>query len=593
VIWDQEIYENWSYNQDRVFFHSFEIEGCVAGLSFSEEKEAKTFLKKMVDREKNASKATKANPFGGSVVPAHKHGILGGLFGGHRHSSAPSSVSMQPTPPESPRTYIPPSLAHQHTKHSHSSSIGSANGSRTSEYAKLDALDPHWRETWGGDLQAMGITDDQIRENQDFIADYIRGQQAAAEVAELPAPVETPRSRLAPPPPPPPPPGPSRVQTEAPPTLNSSSSHRGAPPAPPPSRRTKTEVVNREPTPPREPSPPKGPPPPRFAAPPPFADAGKFAGQDNRRVPARLHATSISNSNPGPPPPPRPPKTPNDDFEPGESGSRYSVPPPFMGQRPSAPPPTPARGTVPPPPPVRNSPSHAPSHSQTHAVPPALPPKTPNAPGNAPPPLPPASTRPVPPPPARDIAPPPPVRSSEPPPPPPLPVPAPRSMAPPSAPPIPPPSAGAPPPPPPPPPPPGGSGPPAPPPPPPPPGSSGPPPPPPPPNRDSGYVSGVPALPQPAGDRSNLLSGIKQAGGIGALKKVDRSEIHDRSAAIVPGGADTGPAGSGLPPAGVAVPATGGGLADALAQALNKRKQKVSASGMSFLARLSMTKTNI
>lgn len=120
-----------------------------------------------------------------------------------------------------------------------------------------------------------------------------------------------------------------------------------------------------------------------------------------------------------------------------------------------------------------------------------------------------------------------------------------------------------------------------PPPPPPPPGQAGgppAPPPPPPPNRDSGYQSGVPALPPPSGDRANLLAGIQKAGGIGALKKVDRSQVRDRSAAIVPGGADTGPAGSGLPPAGASGGADGG-LAGALAAALNKRKQKVSASG--------------
>jgi len=72
------------------------------------------------------------------------------------------------------------------------------------------------------------------------------------------------------------------------------------------------------------------------------------------------------------------------------------------------------------------------------------------------------------------------------------------------------------------------------------------------------------------------LAGIQKAGGIGALKKVDRSLVRDRSGAMVPGGADTGPAGSGLPPAGAN--GGGGGLADALAAALNKRKQKVSTS---------------
>ena len=61
------------------------------------------------------------------------------------------------------------------------------------------------------------------------------------------------------------------------------------------------------------------------------------------------------------------------------------------------------------------------------------------------------------------------------------------------------------------------------------------------------------------------------------MKKVDRSLVRDRSAAAVPG-ADTGPAGSGLPPAGVA-PGGGGGMADALALALQKRKEKVAKSG--------------
>lgn len=98
------------------------------------------------------------------------------------------------------------------------------------------------------------------------------------------------------------------------------------------------------------------------------------------------------------------------------------------------------------------------------------------------------------------------------------------------------------------------------------------------PNRDSGYSSGVPALPAVDSGRSAVLDGIQKAGGIGALKKVDRSQIRDRSAAQVGGSNDTGPHGSGLPPAGVA-PGGGGGMADALAAALQKRKEKVSRSG--------------
>ncbi|RDL36524.1 uncharacterized protein BP5553_05876 [Venustampulla echinocandica] len=605
VIWDQEIYDTWSYNQDRTFFHTFETEELLAGLSFADEKEAKAFMKKMNDREKNANKATKANPFGGSGQQhggGHRHGLLGGLFGGHRHSSAPS---IQPTPPDSPSYVLPPAPSHRHS--------GGSFGAEKSQFAALDAIDPNWRETWGDDLKQMGITDDLIRDNQDFIADYIKEQQAAQAATPPPPPppvngIESQRSKA--PPPPPPPAAPPRAQSASP-QNPPAGRGRGAPPAPPPARRSVAKVEPaRVPTPPREPSPPRGPPPPRFAAPPPLPDAGKYA-HTNNKAPSRAHSTSVSNA--GPPPPPRPPKAPLDDvYEPGESGSRFGVPPPFLGERKAVPPPTPSRGPVPPPPPARDQAQSIHAHSVAPAYaasPPPLPPKTPSAPSSAAPPLPPASSRPVPPPPARDSGPPqlPPLPQSNAPPPPPLPQskaptpPLPQSRAPPppplpqiSAPPPPPlpqsnappppplPQSSAPPPPPlpqsnapPPPPMPSSGGPP--PPPPPPPGGFGGPPPPPPPNRDSGYASGVPALPQPTGDRSDLLAGIQKAGGIGALKKVPKDQVRDRSAVMTPGATDTGPAGSGLPPAG-ATGGGGGGLADALAAALNKRKQKVSAS---------------
>ena len=47
VLWDHELWRGFQYNQDRTFFHSFEIEGMLAGLSFSEESEAQGFYKKV------------------------------------------------------------------------------------------------------------------------------------------------------------------------------------------------------------------------------------------------------------------------------------------------------------------------------------------------------------------------------------------------------------------------------------------------------------------------------------------------------------------------------------------------------------------
>lgn len=83
-----------------------------------------------------------------------------------------------------------------------------------------------------------------------------------------------------------------------------------------------------------------------------------------------------------------------------------------------------------------------------------------------------------------------------------------------------------------------------------------------------------------------MLDGIRGAGGIGALKKVDKTQIRDRSAAQTGSNNDTGPHGSGLPPVGVSPGGGGGGgMADALALALQKRKEKVGGSG-EFAGRL-------
>ena len=78
-----------------------------------------------------------------------------------------------------------------------------------------------------------------------------------------------------------------------------------------------------------------------------------------------------------------------------------------------------------------------------------------------------------------------------------------------------------------------------------------------------------------------MLGDIQKAGGIGALKKVDRSQIRDRSGAQVGGGGDSG--GAAAAAGAGAAAAGGGGMADALAAALQKRKEKVSRSGKSLL----------
>lgn len=566
VVWDQEIYEPFYYNQDRTFFHSFELEECLAGLSFVDEKEAKQFKKKMDDREKNASKGTKATPFQGSgPQPAaggvtngkshHRFGAIGSLFHGQRSSSAPHVAHLPPQP--QPQSIIPPRDPPQLSHAQISPSRDRASS--------LDTVDPSWRGILG-ELLEMGITEDQIEQNSDFIKDYIEQRKASGNPiggSDGSANGLDDDRRIKVPPPPPPGAPPGRLESISPQNTGSTvSSKRGPPPAPPPSRKSRQEVHNvgsshqeRSPSgsPERTPSPR---PTYQFRAPPPLADAGKFAQVSAPSLPKRNRAVS-NVANPGPPPPPRPPKTPMEDE--ADARPKFGVPPPFQGERKSsvAPPPPPSRAPLP------SSPRTSRETSQGHAVPPnaaappPLPPKGPAA-------YPPSAGPPAPPPLPGQRHP-----SANPPPPPlptiPRPVPsAPISSggAPPPPPPLP--SSGAPPPPPLP-----SSG--APPPPPMPPGG-GPPPPPLPPGRDAR----APPLPKPAGGTEDMLASIRASGGVGGggLKKVSEQDKRDRSAAIVPGAASAGAPGGASPSA----PSGGGGLGDALAAALSKRNKKVSAS---------------
>lgn len=75
-------------------------------------------------------------------------------------------------------TVIKPPIAQQHSP---SNNSHGSNNACTSEFAKLDELSANWRQTWGVELKMLGITDDQIRSHQHYIAEYIREQNATPE----------------------------------------------------------------------------------------------------------------------------------------------------------------------------------------------------------------------------------------------------------------------------------------------------------------------------------------------------------------------------------------------------------------------------
>ncbi|RDL36001.1 uncharacterized protein BP5553_06613 [Venustampulla echinocandica] len=97
-----------------------------------------------------------------------------------------------------------------------------------SQFAALEAVDPNWRERWGDDLKQMGITDDLIRDHQDFVADFIKQEQAAQVVAPRPNSFENQRDKISRGPPPPPTPRLKSVENRR------DNASRGPPPPLPP-----------------------------------------------------------------------------------------------------------------------------------------------------------------------------------------------------------------------------------------------------------------------------------------------------------------------------------------------------------------------
>ncbi|KAG0241633.1 hypothetical protein BGW41_005649 [Actinomortierella wolfii] len=479
VIWEQELYEGFEYNQERSFFHTFATDNYLAAFSFADEQEASVFYKKVSNR--GTLKKVKS----GSPSPKSKKG---GLFGsvkekkGHKGKLDKSQIGL-------PSNF-------RHLSHI---------GWDPNKGFNVQNIDPEWKNLFE-QLEKMGVSQEDINNNAEFVTQFVQARGGPAAAVKKPTPAPTPA----------PPPAPSRpvtqhrpaASTSAPPTpLRPTSkappppppASRRAPPPPPPSRMSRAVPA---PPPPAPAAPP---------APPALPSREPAAAPESPRPPP----TPARSSDPAPPPPPPRPAT-------VSSSAPPPPPPPIRGAY------VPAVSTPPPPPPPPAF--HSPSSSSS-TPPPPPPPFRPTAGGGGPPPPPP----------------PPPVsggRGGAPPPPPPPPVPA------------------------------GGAG--------------GPPPPPPPPPSGGG-----PALPPgtKTDGRQDLLASIRNAGGIGSLRKTGMGDPRPYSAPSSQAGTVAGAA-AGAAAGGAAYAAydeassgSGGGggdssgdLASALAAALQMRKSRVAGS---------------
>lgn len=531
VLWDQELYTDFTYNQDRSFFHSFELEECYAGLLFDDTSDASHFFKKVTSKEKYGSKKTIQNK---NTISLKKQD--------QDFSKAPG-----------PRG-----------EHYHNNTSDKQRIRRTTHVTYYDGQPPvEWRSLYA-ELNAAGITEDMIADNKDFIKEYINQQGGPLVGLEPPIPRKFQYSTNS-----------TERDIAITQSLPSREIKKKAPPPPPPttSRYNRTrDAIESAQTNGRDGD---------------TSDSDSDIGEDDSNI--------IQSTSSGPKivhnlPPPFTNLTPvqGSSEQPSAQVPRLSVtqrpnapaPPPrfqtISSQQHPSPPPPPPRVSMAPPPPPRAIPSNLSSNNRT--APPAPPPRR----GPVPPPPPSRNTAAPPAPPSRisqtDRG--PSIQSGAPnflpsseshelettmashppsfsqtgiiPPPPPLPVfgsDLPSNSAPP-APPAPPPFTHV---------------------------DTAPPPPPLPILNNVIPDLTSTSAPVVGGGRDDLLASIRNAGGVGSLKKVDKSQL-DRPSVILSEGkgknTSSNSSNGGLNNGNT----TGGSLADAIQAALNSRKSKVSRS---------------
>ncbi|KAI8364581.1 hypothetical protein BD560DRAFT_402796 [Blakeslea trispora] len=317
VVWEQELYEGFDYRKEAAFFYSFETDDCLAALEFVDEGEAETFNKKLQSRDASKTMASTANK------------------GAKRRSKIDKSHIGMPAD-------------FRHVGH-----IGYTPGKGFS----IENNDPEWSGLFE-QLKELGISADEIDNNQEFIRDFLQQNNTATPPPPPPAINNTAQKKRAPPPPPPP----SRYHT---------------PPPPPPLRKNTTTAAPPPPPPPARNSPPSGPPIPsrnnRAVPPPPIPSMAQHPAPQAPPPPPIMQygSPSMTNSGPVPPPPPPPPPM---------MGGGSTVPPP-----PPPPPPIMPHGSAAPPPPPPPPPM---MHGGSAPPPPPPPPPTSgmsSAPSNLPP----------------------------------------------------------------------------------------------------------------------------------------------------------------------------------------------------------------
>ncbi|KAL5483447.1 hypothetical protein ACEPAI_8678 [Sanghuangporus weigelae] len=296
VLWEHELYEGFTLNEDRPFFHSFAGDDCMIGLVYSDESEANSFMKivtkkRSVFGKAKAETSSKKKSKSSKSSKINKSMISGPQAGSFRH------ISHMGYDPEKGFT--------------------------------SDNVDPSWM-AFLQQLEQHGVDRDLIAQNMDFIKDFVRDAQAPKQPKAIssasangaakktsqkpplppgPAPAVRRKSQKTQKPPAPPVPrrgahghqdSVASVQTPVESTMKPTATPPAAPPPPPPPAPPSVFSASAPPAPP--PAPPTRPIPSAVAPPPPPPPAPPSRPPVSPPVPNGLAA---------PPPPPPPPPAPS------------------------------------------------------------------------------------------------------------------------------------------------------------------------------------------------------------------------------------------------------------------------------------------
>uniref|UniRef100_A0A3Q2TJX5 WASP like actin nucleation promoting factor n=1 Tax=Fundulus heteroclitus TaxID=8078 RepID=A0A3Q2TJX5_FUNHE len=320
MMFEQELYNNFSGNQPKPYFITFAGDSCQVGLNFTNSEESRNFYATLRDLTEKRSRRTerKRDPPNGPALPMatidiknpeisnthrfHNNSQVNNLM----HTSFPRRIKKDKVKRKKlTKADIGTPSNFQHVNHV---------GWNPNTGFDMNILDPELKNLF--DL--AGISEAQLRDKEtskaiyDFIEKNGGVEAVKNEVRRQAPPPPPPRSGPPPPPPPqhhsaapPPPPPPSRVTRGAPPPPPHSRPPVSAPPPPPPSR------PGMPPPPPSRGGPPPPPTPAHASipvAPPPPPPPPSLAPSSNGAPPP-----------PPPPPPPGPPPPPS--LEGGEGKS--------------------------------------------------------------------------------------------------------------------------------------------------------------------------------------------------------------------------------------------------------------------------------